>query len=61
MFIDWECGNLKVNVDGGTLLEIILATGSQTFYKPVKVYSVTNAIGEIGVSMIFLLVTFICG
>ena len=32
MFIDWECGNLTVNDDGGSLLVIILATESQTFY-----------------------------
>ena len=43
------------------LLEIITATGSQKFYKPVEVYCVTNAIVEIGVSMIFLVVTFFCG
>ena len=41
-----------------TLLEILTATGSQKFCKPIEVYSVTNAIDEIGVSMIFLLVTF---
>ena len=44
-----------------SLLEIITATGSQKFYKPIEVYSVTNAIDEIGVSMIFLVVTFFCG
>ena len=43
------------------LLEIITATGSQKFYKPIEVYSVTNTIGEIGVGMIFLVVTFFCG
>ena len=36
-----------------SLLEIITATGSQKFYKP--------ATDEIGVSMIFLVVTFFCG
>ena len=41
-----------------SLLEIIAATGSQKFYKPLEVYSMTNAIDEIGVSMIFLVVTF---
>ena len=44
-----------------SLLEIITATGSQKFYKPIEVYSMTNAIDEIGVSMIFLAVTFFCG
>ena len=43
------------------LLEIITATGGQKFHKPIEVYSVTNAIDEIGVSMIFLVVTFFCG
>ena len=38
-----------------SLLEIITAKGSQRFYKPIEVYFVTNAIDEIGVSMIFLL------
>ena len=45
----------------GSLLEIITATGSLKFYKPVEVYSMTNAIGDIGVSMIFPVVTFFCG
>ena len=31
-FVDWGCGNLKVFVDGGSLLEIITATGGQKFY-----------------------------
>ena len=37
------------------------ASGSQKFYKPVDVLSVTNAVEEIEVSMIFLLVTFFVG
>ena len=41
-----------------SLLEIITATGIHKFYKPIEVYSVTNAIDQIGVSMIFLVVTF---
>ena len=41
-----------------SLFEIITATGSQKFNKPVKVYFVTNAIDEIRVSMIFIVVTF---
>ena len=44
-----------------SFLEIITVTGSQKFYKPLEVYSMTNAIDEIGVSMIFLVVTFFCG
>ena len=45
-------------VDG---LEIITVTGSQKFYRPIKIYSVTNAIDEIRVSMVFLMVTFFYG
>ena len=41
--------------------EIITATGSQKFYKPLKIYSVTYTIDEIRVSMIFLVVTFFYG
>ena len=44
-----------------SLPEIITATESQMFYRHIEVYSITNAIGEIGVSMIFLAVTFFCG
>ena len=44
-----------------SLLEIITATGSQKFYKPIEVDPMTNTIDEIGVSMIFLVVTFFCG
>ena len=43
MFVDWGCGNLKVFVDGDSLLEIITATGSQTFYKPMRLYTMKNA------------------
>ena len=43
------------------LLEIITATGSQKFYEPIEVCSMTKAIDEIGVSMIFLVVKFFCG
>ena len=42
------------------VLEIIAAIGSQKFYKPIEVYTVANGIDEIGVSMIFLVVTFFC-
>ena len=42
-----------------SLLEIITATGSQKFYKPIEVYSVTNTIDEIG--LWFLVVTYFCG
>ena len=44
-----------------SLLEIITERGSQTFYKPVDVHSVTNAIDKIEVSMVFLAVTFFVG
>ena len=41
-----------------SLLEIITEKGSQKFYKPINVHSLTNAINEIKVSMIFLVVLF---
>ena len=44
-----------------SLLEIITEGGSQKFYKSIDVYSVTNAINEIEVSIIFLVVTFFVG
>ena len=39
-------------------LEIITERGSQTFYKSTDVHSLTDAIKEIKVSMIFRVVTF---
>ena len=39
-----------------SLLEMMAAAGSQKFYKPIEVYSATNDIEKIGVSMIFLVV-----
>ena len=44
-----------------SLPEIITETGCQKFYKPIDVHSVTNAIDETGVSMLFLAVTFLVG
>ena len=44
-----------------SLPEIITARGSQKFYKPIKVHSLTNAIDEIKVSMTFLVGKFFCG
>ena len=44
-----------------SLLEIITERGSQKFYKPTDVHSVTNAIDKIEVSMAFLAVTFFMG
>ena len=41
------------------LLEIITERGSQKFYKPTDVHSVTNAIDEIEVSMVFHAVAFL--
>ena len=61
MFIDEEYGNLKVLVDVDSLLEIITERGSQKFYKPIDVHSVTNAIEKIEVSMVCLAVTFFVG
>ena len=37
-----------------SLLQITTATRSQKFYRAIEVYPVTNAIDEIGVSMILL-------
>ena len=63
MFIDGECGDLKVVLDGGysSLVEIKPERGIQKFYKPTYIHSVTNAIDEIEVSMIFLRVKFFVG
>ena len=44
-----------------SLLEIITERGTQKFYKPTDVHSLTNAIDEIEVSMVFLAVTFFVG
>ena len=44
-----------------SLLEMITERESQKFYKPVDVHSLTHAIDEIEVSMIFLVVTFFVG
>ena len=44
-----------------SLLEIITERGSQKFYKPIDVHSVTNAIDKIKVSMVFLAVTIFVG
>ena len=44
-----------------SLLEITTAARSQKFYRPIEVYCVTNVTDEIGVGMIYLVVTFFCG
>ena len=44
-----------------SLLEIITERGSQKFYKPIDVHSVTNAIDKIEVSVVCLVVTFFVG
>ena len=44
-----------------SLLEIITEIGSQKFYKPIDVHSVTNAIHNLEVFMVFLEVTFFVG
>ena len=41
-----------------SLLEIITERGSQKFYKPIDVHSVTNAIDKIEVSIVCRAVTF---
>ena len=52
-------GILKWSMMVDSLLEIMTETGRQKFYKPVDAHSVTNATDEIGVSMVFLAVTFL--
>ena len=59
MFIDEECGNLKVTLKN--LLEIMTERRIQKFYKPIVVNTVTNAIDEIEESMIFIAATFLGG
>ena len=44
-----------------SLLEIITESENQNFNKPTDIYSVTNAIGEIEASVVFLAVTFSVG
>ena len=51
-------GILKESMMVDSLLEIITDRGSQKFYKPIDVHSVTNAIDKIEVSTVFLAVTF---
>ena len=41
-----------------SLLEITTERGSQKSYKPINVHSGSNALDEIEVSMVFLVVTF---
>ena len=41
-----------------SLLEITTERGSQKSYKPINAHSVSNALDEIEVSMVFLVVTF---
>ena len=60
MFIDEECGNLKVVVNGRLLTRNINRKKGQTFYKPMDVHCATTAIDEIRVSLIFHVVTFFC-
>ena len=44
VFIDEECGNLKVVVE--SLLETLIKRRSQTSFRPIDLHSVTNAVGE---------------
>ena len=44
-----------------SLLEITTEKGSQKFYKPIDVHSVTNAIDKNEVSVVCLVVTFFAG
>ena len=43
VLIDKECGNLEIVVES---LPEILTKRSQTFYRPINFYPVTNAMGE---------------
>ena len=54
-------GILKQSLMVESLLEITTERGSQKFYKPIYVHSLANALNEIKVSMIFLVVTFFVG
>ena len=45
MFIDEKCENPRVVIDGGELTRNIRR--SQSFYKPIDVYTVTNTKGQI--------------
>ena len=52
LLMNEECANRKViSLMLESLLEILIKRRSQTFYKPIDVHSVTNAIGE-GISSI---------
>ena len=61
MFIDEECGNLKVVFDGGQFTRNNNRKRKPEVYKPMDVHSVANAIDKIEVSMVFLAVTFFVG
>ena len=61
MFIDEECGNLKVVFDGGQFTRNNNRKRKPEVYKPIDVHSVANAIDKIEVSMVFLAVTFFVG
>ena len=57
-------GILKSSLMVDSLVEITTEGESQKFYKPIVVHSVTNAINEIEVSMVFMVflwVTFFVG
>ena len=44
-----------------SLLQILTESGSQKFYKPIDVHSLTIAIYETDVSLVFLAFTFFVG
>ena len=52
---------LKQSLMVDSLLEIMTERESQKFYKPTEVHFVINVIGEIEVSMIFIVAAFFCG
>ena len=54
-------GILKQSLMVDSLIEITTERGSQKFYKFIDVHSLTNAIEEFAVSMIFLVLIFFVG
>ena len=61
IFIDEECGNLKVVFEGGQFTRNNNSKRKSEVYKPIDVHSVTNGLDKIEVSMVFLVVTFFVG
>ena len=61
IFIDEECDNTQVDVDGGELTRKNNSKKKSDVYKPIDAKSVTNDVDETLAIMIFLVVTiFAC-